>query len=167
MSVGQNNSSRSNLSQEQIIQRAFTEDNDRLRVDAQVTAEISELISSADDSDIAIRDPLTNNTLKINTDGSIDTNVKVDASEKDSVLIVGTENGTINGTQRVMRVDSSGNTQSIQMNSIVPYQFDSIYPEYNTTSDTYIYKKNNQTVATVTVNYSDDQKITIVSIIRT
>lgn len=167
MSVGQNNTSRSNLSQEQIIQRAFTEDNDRLRVDAQVTAEISELISSADDSDIAIRDPLTNNTLKINTDGSIDTNVKVDAAEKDSVLIVGTENGTINGTQRVIRVDASGNTQSIQMNSIVPYQFDSIYPEYSETSDVYVYKKNNQAVATVTVNYSDTQKITIVSIVRT
>lgn len=168
MAVGQNNSSRSNLSQEQIIQRAFAEENDRLRVDAQVTAEIAELISNADDSDIAIRDPLSNNSLKINTDGSIDTNVKVDAAEKDSVLIVGTENGTVNGTQRVLKVDASGNSQQIQKNTLVPYEFDSIYPENpNNSTEIYVYKKSGLTVATITITYSDSSKTNLVSIVRT
>lgn len=168
MSVGPINNSRSNLSQEQIVQRAFEESNDRLRVDAQVTATITELISNAEDSDIAIKDPLSDNILKINTDGSIDANVKVDASEQDSILIVGTENGQVTGTQHVMRVDSQGNTQSIQMNSLVPHQFDSIYPDYsNPTTEIYTYKKGIATVATVTVTYSDSSKNTLVSIVRT
>lgn len=168
MSVGSQNSSPSNLSQEQIIQRAFENTNDRLRVDAQVTAEISELISNADESDIAIRDPLSDNTLKINTDGSIDANVKVDASERDSILIVGTENGAITGNQRVMKVDAQGNSQTIQTNTIVPYQFDSIFPDYsNPVAEVYVYKKNNEIVATVTVTYTDTSKTNLVSIVRT
>jgi hypothetical protein len=168
MAVGIPNNNFSNLSQEQILQRTFIEVNDRLRVDAQVTAEISELISNADDSDIAIRDPLTDNSLKINTDGSIDANVKVDAAEKDSILVVGTENGNVNGTQRVMKVDASGNSMQIQRNTLVPYEFDAIYPSTpDEITEQYIYKKNGATVATVTITYSDSSKTSLVSIVRT
>lgn len=168
MAVGIPNNPPSNLSQEQIIQRSFEEENDRLRVDAQVTATITELWSSADESDIAIRDPLSNTTLKINTDGSIDTNVKVDAAERDSILIVGTVNGAVTGTQKVLKVDTYGNAQSIQANALVPYEFDSIYPQYpSNTTEVYVYKKGGDTVATITVTYTDSSKVTLFSIVRT
>lgn len=82
--------------------------NDALRVDANVTATIGEVTISADTSTIAIEDPVTHNILKINADGSVDANVNVSASGNDSILAVGTEDGTLTGTQKVIRVDNTG-----------------------------------------------------------
>lgn len=156
------------LSEEQIIQRAFEENSDRLRVDATVTASIGEVIINAEDSNIAIKDPNTGNTLKINADGSIDSNVIVDATQGDSVVVVGTEDGNINGTKHAMRVDQQGFQQTLQMNSLVPFRYDSIYPSYpNTSTEIYVYKQSTSTVATVTIVYTDATKNDIVSIIRT
>lgn len=62
------------LDQTQILQRSFDKDNDRLRVDAEVTANISgaqEVIINAVDDSIAIRSSITNNELAPNVDGSI------------------------------------------------------------------------------------------------
>lgn len=82
--------------------------NDALRVDANVTATIGEVTISADTSTIAIEDPVSHNILKINGDGSIDANVNVSAAGNDSILIVGTEDGTLTGTQKVVKIDNTG-----------------------------------------------------------
>ena len=87
----------SQLDQTQILQRAFDESEDRLRVDASVTATIGDLVISAEESDIAIKDRVTDNLLKINADGSIDANVVVSASGGDNIAISdGTDTLAIN-----------------------------------------------------------------------
>lgn len=72
------NPNRSDLDQQQIIQRAFDESKDRLRVDAEISASIIappglEVSISATDDNIAIRNSNNSNELEINSDGSINT----------------------------------------------------------------------------------------------
>lgn len=164
------NPNRSQLDQTQILQRAFDENTDRLRTDSVInidSATITVNTSYSTDS-MQIGDPNTNSTLKINANGSIDANVIVDASGGDSILSVGTSNGTISGTQSVIKVDSTGNQSTFVMNSIVPVAYDSIYPSYpNSTTEIYVYKQGATTVATVTVVYTDSTKNNITSIVRT
>lgn len=65
-----------NLDQNQILQRAFEEGEDRLRVDAEVTAVLGTVecvISAASGDSIAISDGT--DTLSVNPDGSINVNV--------------------------------------------------------------------------------------------
>jgi hypothetical protein len=67
-----------NLDQNQILQRVFEEGQDKLRVDAQVTATIGTIeciINASSGDNIAITNQDGSNPLVINTDGSI--NVKV------------------------------------------------------------------------------------------
>ena len=156
------------LDQNQILQRVFDEANDQLRVDATVTASIGELVISATDSNIAIKDPISGNIVKVNADGSIDSNVIVDAAGGDNILVLGTEDGTTSGTKHVMSVSPQGYQQSLSMNSLVPFRYNSVYPSYPTTSsEVYQYKQDATLVCTVTVTYTDDTKVEIVSIIRT
>lgn len=64
----------SQLDANQILPHAFDEEAGRLRVDAEVTANISgaqEVIISAEDDNIAIRSSTTDNELEPNADGSI------------------------------------------------------------------------------------------------
>lgn len=63
------------LSSDQVLQQAFDESKDRLRVDATVTATLGETV---------IKDGTSNNLLKVNVDGSIDSNVILTAAS-DSV----------------------------------------------------------------------------------
>jgi len=164
------NPNRSALDQTQILQRAFDESTDRLRTDSVInidSATITVNTNYTTDS-MQIGDPNTNATLKINANGSIDANVVVDASGGDSILSVGTSNGTTTGTQAVIKVDSSGNQSSFIMNSIVPVAYDSIYPSYpDAVTEIYVYKQATITVATVTVIYTDSTKNNITSIVRT
>jgi hypothetical protein len=108
------NPNRSNLDQTQIFQRAFNEDTDRIRVDAEITASIIsppglEVSISAVDDNIAIRNSNNNNELLINADGSINVNASVSIAPNSSInlnQILGTStavnNGIANnGTQRV------------------------------------------------------------------
>jgi hypothetical protein len=156
------------LDQNHITQRVFDENTDRLRVDAEVTASIGEVIIEAEDSNIAIKDPSNGNVLHINADGSIDSNVVVDATQNDSIVVVGTEDGTIPGTKHALRVDQQGYQQTLQMNVLVPFKYDSIYPSYpSPTTEIYVYKQSASTVATVTVIYTDSSKSDLVSIVRT
>lgn len=60
---------------------------------------------------VAIKDPNTNATLKINPDGSVDTNVEIDAAGGDSVAVVGTEDGTPGGTQHTLKIGSDGDAR--------------------------------------------------------
>lgn len=75
------------LSSEQVLQQSFDESNDRLRVDASVSATIGDIQIDAEESDIAIKDRVTDNLLKINADGSIDVNVNINAADGDNVAI--------------------------------------------------------------------------------
>lgn len=76
-----------NLDADQVLKQSFDENNDRLRVDASVTAVVAGVTLSAATSDIAIKDRVTGNLLKINADGSIDSNVVVSASGGDNIAI--------------------------------------------------------------------------------
>jgi len=100
------------LDQNQILQRSFDQANDRLRVDASVTATIAgpfavEIQSSNDN--IAIRNSSNSNELLINADGSINANIEgtldvsISAGTGDSIAISDGEatldinkNGSIN-----------------------------------------------------------------------
>lgn len=84
-------------------------------------------------------------------------------------------------TKRVIPVDSSGNlvnpatsdnqtngSQKTQItNSLINFVFDSIYlSEPNTITEVYTYKLSGDTVATITIIYTDISKETLVSCIR-
>lgn len=166
------NLNRSNLDQTQIMQRAFDESKDRVRVDADISIASATVVVETDytTDSMAIGDPVTNNILKIEADGSIDANVVVDAygPTPDSILMVGTTDATPTGTKYVPKVNSSGVQSSFTMNTIVPVEFDSIYPSYpSSTQEVYVYKKSAATVATVTIDYVDATKDQIISIVRT
>lgn len=75
------------LDSEQVLKQSFDEVNDRLRVDASVTAVVAGVTLDAATSDIAIADRVTGNLLKVNADGSIDANVVVSASGGDNIAI--------------------------------------------------------------------------------
>lgn len=60
-----------NLDQQQILQRTFDKDNDRLRVDAELVSPILDVSIDASTDNIAIKDPVSENILAINPNGSI------------------------------------------------------------------------------------------------
>src|SRR5271166_4671363 len=86
------NLSWSNLDQNQIIQRAFEESTDRLRVDAEVTAVVGDVVINSSTSSVTIGNPNNSNTLNVNADGSIDVDVIL-TSQADSIAI-GNQAGT-------------------------------------------------------------------------
>jgi hypothetical protein len=75
------------LDADQVLKQSFDETNDRLRVDASVTAVVAGVTLDAATSDIAIADRVTGNLLKVNADGSVDANVVVSASGGDNIAI--------------------------------------------------------------------------------
>ncbi len=107
------------LSQQQIIQRVMDSDNDRLRVDAVVTATIGDLIIKSDESNITIGNPNNGNTLNVHNDGSIDVNVVLDSSTDSITTVQGTSPWTVSGTVTANAgtgtfiVDGSGVTQPV------------------------------------------------------
>lgn len=80
------NSPYTKLSAEQVLQQIFDEVNDRIRVDASVSASISSIDIDADDSDIAIKDRVTGNLLAIEADGSINSNIVI-SHTSDSIKV--------------------------------------------------------------------------------
>lgn len=95
----------------------------RLAVDAKITAQIGDLQVDLDyhGDSVQIGDPNTNFTLKINPDGSIDSNTEVDAADGDNIAIsshplqVSAENADIITTGNFEEIfsytSSSGNTR--------------------------------------------------------
>lgn len=95
----------------------------RLAVDAKITAQIGELVVELDynNDSVQIGDPNTGFTLKINPDGSIDSNVEIDAADGDNVAIsshplqISAENADIITTANFEEIfsytSSSGNTR--------------------------------------------------------
>lgn len=85
----------------------------RLAVDAQVTTTIGDvqvqLDGVAPDGDsVHIVDNVSGNKMKVNADGSIDSNVEVDATDGDSIMVVGTEDSTPTGTQHTHKIGPEG-----------------------------------------------------------
>lgn len=84
----------------------------RLAVDATLEAgdlQVDTRPLDASTDNVAIKDPVSGTILKINPDGSIDTNVEIDAAGGDSIAIVGTEDGTPSGTQHTAKIGADGN----------------------------------------------------------
>lgn len=100
------------LDADQVLKQSFDEANDRLRVDAQVTATIGTVEAQIDGtgatpSSIQITDGF--DFLAINADGSINANTEIDAADGDNIMIVGTEDGLFPGTQHPAKIGSNGN----------------------------------------------------------
>ena len=60
---------------------------------------------------VSIGDPTTDARLRVNPDGSIDSNVEIDAADGDNVAVVGTEDGTLSGTQHTLKIGSDKNAR--------------------------------------------------------
>lgn len=60
---------------------------------------------------LTLKDQVTGNLLKVNPDGSIDVNMESDAADGDSMMAVGTENGTPSGIQHTLKIGSDGNAR--------------------------------------------------------
>lgn len=82
----------------------------RLAVDAKITAQIGELQVELDynEDSVQIGDPNTGTTLKINPDGSIDSNVEVDAADGDNIAISdGVDNATLSHRNDKVGLDTN------------------------------------------------------------
>jgi len=99
----------SNLSGENVLRDVHDQVDQRLRVDAQVTAIIEEVTVNVDldaaDDNVAIKDPVTNNILGINADGSINANVNVNHIEDSIRLGNGTNFLTTTTTGPIVALD--------------------------------------------------------------
>jgi hypothetical protein len=99
------NPSPSKLDSTQILQRVMDESEDRLRVDADITIDEATIIvetSYLTDS-MAIGDPVTDNILKINSDGSLDNRIYDSAgnaltSTSGALNVNSTGSSTVSGT---------------------------------------------------------------------
>lgn len=171
------------LDMEQVIKRSFDEPNDRLRVDAEVTATIGSvdvIIDAASGDNIKISDGV--HDLKINPDGSIDANTNVRASTGDSVIAVGTEDGTESGTQHALKVDSNKDLHTTDtqvlaklntgVNTLIGNTFVKVaYDEFNVLSKdldgnltSIQYKNAGSQVALLTLTYDSDGDIQSVKV---
>jgi len=79
----------------------------RLAVDANLTVKNANLevnLDSADDQ-VAVEDPDTGAHIRVETNGSINVNVEMDAADGDNAFAVGSEDGTVTGTRHVVQVN--------------------------------------------------------------
>lgn len=93
----------------------------RLAVDANITAQVPEIKVELDynEDSVQIGDPNTGSTLKINSDGSIDSNTEVDAGDGDNVgLKVQQRNNAPTDTQYNKRVTATTGTQDTDTTSM-------------------------------------------------
>lgn len=161
------------LDYEQVIKQVYDESTDRLRTDSTFSGTISVHLTPSTDG-VYIGDGT--DVLKINPDGSIDVNlinpidVNISAASGDSILTVGTEDGTTSGTQHVLKIDSNLNTNVINMGVLVPKIFDEVVVTNSiisgqTVPTTIVYKSLTSTVATLTVTYDGTANVT--HIVRT
>jgi hypothetical protein len=165
----------------------------KLDVNASVTATIGDIEIDAATSSIRIEDPNTGAHVKVETDGSINANVKVDAVDGDNVMAVGTEDGTTTGIKHVAKIASDGNlrvkddaanaslsnidsklinlnTTPVKTIQIFTKPFDSITATYpSVTQEVYSSRVggiSGTIQETVTVNYTDSTKNLIQDVAR-
>lgn len=158
------NSPYTQLDANQVLQQSFDETNDRLRVDAAVSATIS---------DIEIKDPDTGNTLHINADGSIDTNVVISAASDSikisdgvdtmavnadgSINVQGTVSGTVttneSGLANIQTTQYTVGTSSVQLTPSPLANRKSISIKAHTTSVTELVYIGNSSGVTTSTGY--------------
>ncbi len=154
------------LDANQVLRRAYDEPNNRLRVDATVTASIGTVdvvIDAASGDNISISDGV--DTLAINSDGSINAVVTLSAAEQDSVLIVGTEDATVGGTQHVAKVNALGELSILQANKLIPQKYDLvqvIQKDADGNFEIIRFRDSGTLVATLTITYDVDGDISTV-----
>lgn len=104
----------------------------------------------------------TTGRLRTDAEATI-VNAEIDVelnSLTDSVAI-----GDLDGNLLEINPDGSANT--IQLNSLIDFKFDSIYPTYpSATVEVYTYRNNGNIVGVVTVSYVDSSKNELISIVR-
>ncbi len=82
------------LDANQVLKAVYNEEEKRLKVDALVTASITELqviIDAASGDNLSIADKDGNNFLNVNPDGSIDANTAIDSATGDNIAIKSTQ----------------------------------------------------------------------------
>lgn len=105
------------LDSDQVIRRVYDEPNNKLRVDAEVTAVIGVvevIIDAASGDNIAIADPSGTNFLLPNPDGSINVNIgsiQLDASDDSVAIGDGTDLLAINPDGSINVVDAGANSK--------------------------------------------------------
>lgn len=136
----------------------------KLAVDASVTATIGDITLNPSTSGVYIADKITGYKLKINADGSIDTNVEIDATDGDNIAIH-------DSAGHELGINTDGSINSRTVNTLITVPFDYIAASYPTaTTEIYTYKTSGSsgtTVGTVTVIYSDSTKNNITSVAKT
>lgn len=148
------------LDSTQVIRRVYDEDENRLRVDAEVTATIGKVvvdISAADGDNIAISDGI--NTAVVNPDGSLDVNIvnpiqiEVSAADGDNVAVSDGVNTL------AINPDGSINTDQIQL---LNKDYDAGTQAYPSGTQevivTYSGGLSGTPVQRVTLNYADPNK---------
>lgn len=89
-----------------------------------------------------------------------DIDVNIDAYD-DSIAIADPVTGVS------VQVNSDRSINTIQLNSLLNFKFDSIYPSYpSTTVEVYTYKNSGNIVGVITVSYTDITKNEIISVVR-
>jgi hypothetical protein len=154
----------------QVVKRAYDEPNNRFRVDAQVSAVIGtvDVIINAATDNIAIADASTGYKLTVNSDGTINVNTVVRATSGDSIMMVGTEDGTPTGTQHTLKTNTDGSLATTSLNSFITIPFDSVYATYpNSITEVYTTKNAGVSKQLITITYTDATKNFIASAIRT
>lgn len=96
------------LSQENILRDIHDPANQLIRTSATLSGATVEVDLDYDTDSVSIGDPVSNNILKINGDGSVDANVAIDSADGDNILVVGTEDGTSSGTKHYFKIGSDG-----------------------------------------------------------
>ena len=113
------------LDSDQVIRRVYDEPNNKLRVDAEVTAVIGVvevIIDAASGDNIAIADPSGTNYLLPNPDGSINVNIgsiQLDASDDSVAIGDGTDLLAINPDGSINTVDAGANTKLTNITNLL------------------------------------------------
>jgi hypothetical protein len=159
------------LDSDQVIRRVYDETENKLRVDAEVTAVIGiveVIIDAAGGDNIAIASQDGTNYLNVNPDGTIDVNSHVSAPAGDSVVVAGTEDGTLGGTQHAITVDSEKNVHVTTLNSFITKPYNEIVAAYpNAITEQYTTKLAGTARQIITITYTDSSKTQLAGALRT
>jgi hypothetical protein len=88
-----------------------------LNVNATFSGTIGTVTIDAETSSVKVEDPNTGFFIEPQADGSINVNTSIQASQNDSVLVYGTENGTPTGTQQVLKINADGSINVVDSGS--------------------------------------------------
>lgn len=91
--------------------------------------------------------------------------IEVSAADGDTVMVIGSTDGTTSGTQKVIKLASDGSVRTKSLGQLVNVDYDYLSVNYaSATQEVYTYKtggSGGSTVATVTLNYTDATKASL------